>query len=80
MYLKLFLNDQLIDQRFVATQTTYEQGLLQEMMQEMLLANELTIDQSEEQPRFVLEKEPLKQPKKLRHRFGALYHLLLDLF
>lgn len=80
MYIKLMLSGKLVEERLVNSGAFYHEECLQIIIQDMLAAHESAIDQSDDQPQFVLEKTSSKIKRPLKTRMRSALSFLLDLF
>jgi uncharacterized protein HemY len=64
MYLKMTLSDQLIEERFVQPSNLYKGDYLQLQIEEMITLYEQEIENSGEQPQFLLAQKATKKEKE----------------
>lgn len=80
MYIKLMLGGKLVEERLVNSGVFFHEERLQIIIQDMLAAYENEIDQSDDQPQFLLEENSSKAKRPLKTKVRAALSFLLDLF
>ena len=64
MYLKMFLGDQLVDEKFIDDTAIYKSGFVQNEIEQMAQQDHDQINTCEDQPQFTLAKHPTKKQKQ----------------
>lgn len=80
MYLKMLLGGQLLEQLPVQNANLYTGDYLQTTMRDMIRRHEAEIDRLDDQPQFVLEKDPTAPAQRKRRTFfgrAAIFFKLL---
>ena len=74
------LGSKLVEERMIGAGAFYHEERLQIIIQDMLATHENEIDQSDDQPQFLLEKNSSRIRRPLKTRVRAAFSFLLDLF